>query len=225
MAWEPLPETVTVTYQNPKPKSFTLDPKKTAVVVVDMQNNFCKKGNERSFNVIAGNQLLLQKAREAGATVIFVQSVRQVDSIEHTKYGLPLHLIVDTWDTEIVEEIAPLPGEPVIQKWSHDVWSWGGLSELLRAKGITPDDWTIMVTGVSAATCAHAAALGFSNRHYYTLIPLDCTAADIEQESWAYSQYQRRGYAYNMDFTLSTLVEFASNAAAAPARELVGAAT
>ena len=225
MAWEPLPESVTYTYTNPKPKSFTLDPKKTAVVVVDMQNNFCKKGNERSFNVIEGNVRLLAKARAAGATVIYVQSVREVESIEHTKYGQPLHLIVDTWDTEIVEEIKPLPGEPVIQKWSHDVWAWGGLSELLRAKGITPDDWTILVTGVSAATCAHAAALGFSNRHYYTLIPMDCTAASIEQESWAYDQYQRRGYAYNMDFTLSTLVEFEGAAAAAPARELAAAAT
>jgi nicotinamidase-related amidase len=223
MAWEPLPPTVTVTYENPK--SLNLDPKKTAVVVVDMQNNFCKEGNQRSFDVIAGNERLLAKARAAGATVIFVQSVRQVDSIEHVKYGLPLHLIVDTWDVEIVEELGPLPGEPVIQKWSHDLWSWGGLSELLRAKGITPDDWTIMVTGVSAATCAHAAALGFSNRLYYTLIPLDCTAADVEQEAWAYSQYQRRGYAYNMDFTLSTLVQFEPAAVSQRAGDLVGAAT
>jgi nicotinamidase-related amidase len=110
MAWDPLPETVTITVDTPTPKALTLDPKKTAVVVVDMQNNFCKKGNERSFNVIEGNVRLLEKARAAGATVIYVQSVRTEDSPEHTFYKLPLHLIVGTWDVEIVEEIAPKPG-------------------------------------------------------------------------------------------------------------------
>lgn len=209
MPWNPLPEVVEITVDTPKPKAFTLDPKKTAVVVVDMQNNFCKKGNERSFNVIEGNARLLKKARDAGATVIYVQSVRMPESPEHTVYGLPLHLIVDTWDVEIVEEIAPRPGEPVVQKWSHDVWSWPGMEELLEEKGVIAGEWTVLVTGVSAATCAHAAALGFSNRHYMTLIPLDCTAASIEQEARTYAQYMGGGYTHNVDFTVSSMVEFA----------------
>ena len=220
MAWNPLPETVSITVETPQPKAFSLDPKKTAIVVVDMQNNFCKKGNERSFNVIEGNIRLLEKARAAGATVIYVQSVRMPNSPEHTFYNLPLHLIVGTWDVEIVSEIAPLPGEPVIQKWSHDVWAWPGMEELLAERGITAGEWTILVTGVSAATCAHAAALGFANRHYMTIIPLDCTAATIEAEARTYAQYMSGGYSYCIDFTTSSLVEFVP---AAVAGELIGA--
>jgi nicotinamidase-related amidase len=91
---------------------------------------------------------------------------------------------------------------------------------VLAEKGIVSGEWTILVTGVSAATCAHVAALGFSNRHYMTLIPLDCTAATIEAEARTYAQYMHGGYSYNMDFTTSKLVEFAPVAVAG---ELVGA--
>ena len=46
---------------------------------------------------------------------------------------------------------------------------------------------------MSAAVCAHAAALGFSNRHYMTLIPMDCTAAsDVEEEARTYGELREQ---------------------------------
>ena len=218
MAWTPLPETVKFSVETPNPKPFTLDPAKTAVVVVDMQNNFCKRGNQRSFDVIEGNVRLLDKAREAGARVIYVQSVRQVQSPDWTVYRrFDLNLIPGTWNSEIVEEIAPQSGDHVVQKWSHDVWAWHGMEALLEREGIIAGEWTVLVTGVSAASCANCAALGFSNRYYRTLIPLDCTAASIEAEARTYAHYMSRGYKFDMDFTLSTMVDFApSGVTAAP---------
>jgi nicotinamidase-related amidase len=208
MAWTPLPETVSITIEKPKPQEFTLDPAKSAVVVIDMQNTSRK--SQRSVDVIDGNVRLLAKAREAGARVIYVQSVRQVESPEHIVFGRPLHRIAGSWDVEIMEEIAPLPGETVIQKWSHDVWAWYGMEAALEKEGLLSDDVTILVTGVSAAQCAHAAALGFSNRNYRTLIPLDCTAAGIEGEARTYAQYMSEGYRDKMGFTLSNMVTFAA---------------
>lgn len=208
MAWTPLPEVVEFTVETPQPKEFVLDPAKTALVIVDMENHFCKKGNERSFNVIEGNERLLAKAREAGAKVIFVQSVRQLESPNHTVYKRGRYLLIGTWNTEIVEELTPLPGEPVVQKWSHDVWAWHGLESVLEKEGIVAEDFTILVTGVSAAQCANAAALGFSNRHYDVLIPMDATAASIEMEARTYHHYMGGAYNHNIDFTLSTMVSF-----------------
>jgi nicotinamidase-related amidase len=213
MTWTPLPETVTLTIQTPKPKAFTLAAPKSAVVVVDMQNTSRK--SQRSVDVIDGNVRLLAAAREAGAHVIYVQSVRQVESPEHTVFLRPLHRLPGSWDIEIMEEIAPLPGDPVVQKWSHDVWAWHGMEEVLEAKGLVPGEATILVTGVSAAQCANAAALGFSNRGYKTLIPLDCTAAGIEGEARTYALYMSDGYRQNVDFTLSTMVTFAPELAVA----------
>jgi len=210
MPWEPLPNEVSLTITTPEPKSFVLDPKKTALVIVDMENYFCKRGNERMFATIEGNVRLLTKARESGAKVIFIQSVRTEEALEVVRFGRAPMLIEGTEDVEIVEEIAPLSSEIVVKKYSHDPFAGFGLDEVLAAEGIVPEDWTVMVTGVSAAVCAHACALGFSNRHFMTLIPMDCTAAgSIQEEARTYDQYMGRAYNFNMDFTLSTLVEFA----------------
>ena len=219
MAWTPLPEVVEMTVETPQPKEVVLDPAKTALVIVDMENYFCKRDLEgRSHAVIEGNVTLLAKAREAGAKVIYVQSVRQLESPNHTVYNRGKNLLIGTWNTEIVEEIAPLPGEHVVQKWSHDVWAWYGMEAVLEKEGITAGEWTVMVTGVSAAQCANAAALGFANRHYDVLIPLDATAAGIEGEARTYAHYMGGGYNYNIGFTLSTLVSFAPKGVeAAPA--------
>ena len=209
MAWKPLPETVEVTLETPRPKEFILDPQKTAVLVVDIQNHNTHPGSKRSYDVVEGNVRLLAKARQAGATVIYSNSVRQVESPEHTVFGRPLHLIVGTWDSAIVNDIAPQPGDHVIQKWSHDIWAWQGLEALLEKQGLRGGDATIIMTGVSAAGCVHSASLGSSNRDYRTLVALDCGAANVEGEARTYHQYLSDAYRHNIDFTLSTLVTFA----------------
>ena len=208
MSWEPLADVVETWVDTPQPKRVTLDPAKTAIVIVDMQNYFCKKGNQRAHDVIDGNVRLLETARQAGAKVIYVQSVRWPESPNWTTFNRKLTLLPGTPDVEIVKEIEPQPGDPVIQKWSHDVWAWYGLDALLEKEGIVSGEWTVMVTGVSAASCAEAAAFGFANRLYKTLIPLDCTAASTEAEARTFSLYMGPGYDYLMDFTLSTMVEF-----------------
>lgn len=212
MAWKPLPETIEITVETPKPKAFTLDPKKTAVLVVDIQNHNTNPNSRRSFDIVEGNVRLLAKARAAGAQVIYSNSVRQVESPEHTVFGRPLHLIIGTWDSQIVDEIAPQPEDIVIQKWSHDIWAWRGLEEALERQGLLGADTTIIMTGVSAAGCVHSASLGASNRDYRTLVALDCGAANVEGEARTYHQYQSDAYRHNIDFTLSTLVSFAPSA-------------
>lgn len=226
MAWTPLPETVTVTYTTPVPREFALDPKKTAVVVVDMENYFCKRpGAGRMAEVIEGNVRLLAKAREAGAKVIFIQSVRTPDALEVTVFGRKPMLLEGTPDVEIVAEIAPLPGEPVVKKYNHDPFARTELEDVLAREGIIAGEWTVLVTGVSAAVCANACAMGFSNRHYMTLIPMDCTAAGtFEDEARTYALYQGPAYNFDMDFTLSTMISFVPAAATAQAEPVAALA-
>lgn len=209
MAWEPLPKTVTLTLTTPKPQPFTLDPAKTALVIVDMQNRFCKGTSKRSTDAIEGNVRLLTKAREAGVKVIFIQSIRSLNALEVTVFGKEPFLVEGTPEVEIVDEIKPLPTEIVIQKRSHDPFARTELDAVLKREGIVPTETTVIVTGVSAAVCAHAASLGFSNRHYMTLVPMDCQAAQtVEDEARIYDQYMQKGYAYDMAFTLSTMIDF-----------------
>ena len=208
MSWTPPPDEITLTLPFPKPKEFTLRANKSLLVVVDMENYFCKRGNERFFDPIEGNVRLVAKAREAGVKIIFIQSLRSPDAIEFTVFGRPLHIIEGTEDVEIVEELTPLPEETVVQKRSHDAFNNTRLEQVLEEEGVVPGEWTVLVTGVSAAVCARAAALGFSVRDYMTLIPIDCTGASHADEAMTYAQYMTGAYSYNMDFTTSELVTF-----------------
>ena len=208
MAWEMPPKMVTLDVEMPEPKAFDLDPAKTALVVVDMEDYFLRgETRSRLGATIAGNVTLLEKFRAAGAPVIFIQSVRKPEALEVTRFFRSPMLLEGSTDVEIAYEIAPAPGEPVVQKWSHDPWARTSLEATLDEMGINCEEWTVLVTGVSAAVCAHACALGFANRHYMTLIPMDATAAGgVEEEARVYAQYMSGAYNYCMDFTRSDLV-------------------
>ena len=190
------------------PHPMMLKTAKTALVIVDMQNLFCKRNPEsRSNAVIEGNVTLLQKARAAGVKVIFIQSTRTPEALEFTKFGVKPMLLEGTWEWEIVDELKPLPDEIVVRKYSHDPFARTELEDVLLREYILPTDTTIIVTGVSASVCANAATLGFSNRHYMTIIPMDCQASSsVEEEAIIFAKYSENSYA----FTLSTMVEFSS---------------
>ena len=219
MAWTPLPEKVTLRFETPTPRPMMLATDKAALVIVDMQNLFCKRDLEGRCNAaIGGNVALLEKAREAGVKVIFIQSTRRPDALEFTRYGLNPMLLEGTWEWEIVEELTPLADEIVMRKYSHDPFARTELDEILLREDIIPGETTVIVTGVSAAVCAYQACLGFSNRHYLTLVPMDCQAAStIEDEARAFNKYSENTFA----FTLSSMIEFSP--VGMDTRQLVGA--
>lgn len=205
MAWTPLPEKVTLKLQTPIPRELKLNPKKTVLVIVDMQKRWCTVPESRALDAVEGNAVLLQKAREAGVKIIFVQSVRKPDALEFTRFGMEPRLIEGTWETEIADELTPLPDEIVMRKYCHDPWARSPLYDILLENNILPTETTAIVTGVSASVCANAATIGFSNRHYMTLIPMDCQASSDEvEEALIYAKYSENSYA----FTLSDMIEF-----------------
>lgn len=221
MTWTPPPSTVTLEVTMPTPRPFLLDPTTTGVIVVDMEQYFLTdpKFPDRMSDTIEPNAALIAKARAAGAPVIYIQSVRTPQALEVTRFGCDPILLEGSPGVEIAPAIAPLPDEPVVQKWGHDPWAGTTLEQTIKAAGLEPGTGTLLVTGVSAAVCAHACALGASNRHYMTLIPMDCTAAgSVEDEAAVYHQYMRPGYAFNVDITRSDLVEFTPGAPAPEAQ-------
>ena len=238
-AWSGLPDKVTVEFKSPKPQPFRLDPATTALVIVDMQNAFVhshefpftgrsSRGNPMSSDnmarlssALAGNVKFLERARKAGIPIIYIQSVRNADNLEVTRFSRNPYLIDGTPEVEIVPELKPLPGEPVVKKLGHDPWARTNLEAVLEERGIVPENWTVIVTGVSAATCQEVCTIGFSNRHYMTLIPLDCTAGpSVESEARAFGGHTTTAYNHNVAFTMGDLITFEAGAPAAE-RQLV----
>ena len=152
-----------------------LDPARTALVVVDMQNDFVKEGGsllvpdaEGTIPTIKG---LLDDARRSGARVVFSQDTHT----EHDpEWGIwPEHAREGTWGWGIVEELAPCEGELVVRKVRYDAFYGTQLDHFLRLWGTR----TLVLCGTVANICVHYTAASAALRWYDVVVPKDATSA------------------------------------------------
>ena len=152
-----------------------VDPGKTALIVVDMQNDFVKEGGtlrvpdaERTIPAIRS---LLNCARESGMRVVFTQDTHREGDPEWQIW--PEHAREGTWGWQIVDDLRPLEDEVVIRKLRYDGFYGTPLDHLLRLWGID----TVIVCGTVANICVHYTAASAALRWYQVVIPKDATSA------------------------------------------------
>src|SRR5215213_4267053 len=141
-----------------------IDPSKTAMIVVDMENDFVAPG--ASFEVPAGRAMLphLQRAlaccREQGIPVIYTTHTHRADGsdlglLRHDlRIGRGEGLVEGSPGVDIYPEIAPRDGEIVISKHRFSAFQGTDLEIILRGLGVT----TVVITGVTTENCCHATA-------------------------------------------------------------------
>jgi len=217
--------TVTVELKVPETQPVRVDPARSGLVIIDMQNEYCKPGgifymHPRRGAVIQPIRELLERCRDAGIPVIYVQSLRDPGSPEFTVFGVTPYILRGSWGSEIVEDLAPLPAEPIVEKNSHDCFSHTRMEQVLAEKGLTPCDSTIFVVGLGLSNCVGCAITGLSVRHYRVVVPMDCTASTTwEQDVVNYQRYLQIGYSLNVTLTESSMIEIAEpSGARAPSR-------
>lgn len=175
----------------------------TALIVVDMQNDFCKAG--WSFDrlgidlsmypsMLPRLSRLLTGAREIGLKVIYIQMTvlpnRMSESPAQIRFNMRLHLashgatqpllytIEGTPGQEIIAELAPEPGDLVVRKYRSSGF-WGtNLDMLLRSNGIE----TVIVTGCTTEGCVESTARDALFNDYYVVLPEDCVASDDQRQ-------------------------------------------
>ncbi len=152
-----------------------VDPARSALVVVDMQNDFVKEGGSLLFpdaeGTIPNIRILLDLARGSGMKVVFTQDTHNEGDPEWEIW--PEHAREGSWGWEIVEELAPLAGETVIRKVRYDAFYGTALDHLLR----TWDVETLIICGTVANICVHYTAASAALRWYEVVIPRDATSA------------------------------------------------
>jgi len=152
-----------------------LDPATTALVVIDMQNDFVKEGGSLQVpdaqGTIATIQGLIEQARDSGARVVYSQDTHGEDDPEFAIW--PEHAREGTWGWEIVEELAPLEDEVVLRKPRYDAFYRTDLEELLEEW----DTRTLVICGTVANICVHYTAASAALRWYDVVIPRDATSA------------------------------------------------
>lgn len=163
-------------------------PKHTALVVIDMQNDFCAPGGyidklgldvARCQQVAAPLGDLVEAARRADVPVIWVQAIYDEVYLaapmlaKRKEMGARFGCCeTGSWGAEFFG-VKPLPREFVVQKHRYSAFSGTELDSLLRDHGIK----TIVVTGVQTNVCVESTLRdGFFNG-YYIAVPRDCVAS------------------------------------------------
>src|SRR3954451_17357803 len=196
-----------VVHIDAQPETFSLDTATTAVIVVDMQNDFGASGGmfQRAGIDIAPIQAavaptarVLKAARQAGVAIVYLKMEFRPDlsgagaaRSPNWRKHLPLGgigepmtapdgrqgrlLIRETWNTEIVPELTPEPGDIVISKHRYSGFFETDLDLILRSLGVT----TLIVTGCTTSVCVESTIRDAMVRDYACLLLTDCTAEPI----------------------------------------------
>jgi nicotinamidase-related amidase len=181
--------------QIPQTVEEMVDPAYTAYVIVDIQNDFAKRGGsagetarQRGLDiealyapVIERSRTLLDAARSAGVMVVHIQNTalphRRTDSAARLKfmmraYGtddpalLPEYTLEGTWGHEIVPELAPLAGEFVVKKHTSSSFVGTRLDNLLKINGMR----TVVLVGGVTEGCVESAARDACHHGYFVVL-------------------------------------------------------
>jgi ureidoacrylate peracid hydrolase len=166
---------------------------RTALIVIDMQRAFLSDDGslvEAGIDIsglkvaLEPCQRLLASARQAGVPVIHTRYVYRPDYADGgvlVKYIMPAlkevnSLAAGTPDIEIVDELAPVDGEHVIDKNRPSAFYATNIEPLLNGLDID----SLVVCGVTANICVETTVRDASQRDYKVFVPRDATG-ELEQ--------------------------------------------
>ena len=170
-----------------------LSKERTALVVIDMQRAFLEdEGSLAQAGIditglkaaMEGCKRLLASARQAGVPVIHTRYVYRPDYADGgilVNYIMPQLREVDslaagTPDIEIVDELAPVDGETVIDKNRPSAFYATNIEPLLNGLGVD----SLVVCGVTTNICVETTVRDASQRDYKVFVPKDATG-ELEQ--------------------------------------------
>jgi nicotinamidase-related amidase len=173
-----------------------LDPKHTAVVLIEYQNDFTSEGGVlhdavndvmQSTGMLDNTRTLVEAARAAGATIVHapITFMAGYGELSEHPYGI-LKGVVDStafvkgeWGAEIVDALAPQAGDVVVEgKRGLDTFATTNLDFILRARGID----TIALGGFLTNCCVESTMRSGYEKGYKVITLSDCVAATSPEE-------------------------------------------
>jgi nicotinamidase-related amidase len=139
----------------PDPAPVTLDPKTTALMVLDYVEPICSSQPSCRDKMLPAMSPFMERVRKAGLTVAY--GTRE----QNMSKWLP--------------QVAPAPGDIKIVNTAQDRFYNTDLDNALKAKGIT----TIIMVGWKVSGSVAYTSVGATVRGYTVVIPVDTTAATI----------------------------------------------
>lgn len=172
-----------------KQSSMKLNKASTAVLVVDMVNDFLKPGGKMVLEgggvLIPPMRRLLAQARKAGIPVVYVNDSHRPGLREDREFKKRSeHCMEGTWGAAVIDEIKPKKKDFVVLK--HRFSGFYDTDLDLTLKDLCID--TVIVMGVVTNICVRSTIHDAFFRGYKVLVPRDCVMAtgEREQESSLY---------------------------------------
>ena len=173
-----------------------IDPKRTAIVLIEYQNDFTSEGGAlhgavqgvmEQTGMLENTRALVDGARAAGATIVHapITFAAGYGELSPSPYGI-LKGVVDStafvkgeWGAEIVDSLAPQAGDVVVEgKRGLDTFATTNLDFILRARGIT----TIALGGFLTNCCVESTMRTGYEKGYEVITLSDCVAATSAEE-------------------------------------------
>lgn len=205
------PSTVTLPA---RPEPIRIDPASAAVIVVDMQNAYASPGGyvdlagfdiAGAAGVIGRVGQVLDVARGAGMPVVFLQNGWDADYVEAGGPGSPnWHksnalktmrarpelagqlLARGGWDYELVDALAPKPGDIRVHKTRYSAFFNSQLDSVLRARGVR----TLVFVGIASNVCVESTLRDAFHLEYFGVMLEDAThhlGPDFIQQATVYN--------------------------------------
>lgn len=173
-----------------------MDPKTTAVVLIEYQNDFTSpggtlheavKGVMESTDMLAHTVETVKRARELGAAIIFepITFTDDYHELSPQPYGILAGVVNSrsfrkgSWGAEIVDALKPEPGDIIIEgKRGLCGFQTTNLDFILRSRGIQ----TIALGGFLTNCCVESTMRTGYEKGYNVITLKDCTATLSEEE-------------------------------------------
>ena len=184
-----------------EPHRIAIDPERTALLLIDMQRDFIEPGGfgeslgndvSRLGVAIAPCRALLDRARLRRMLVIHTREGHRPDMTDapraKVERGAPARrigapgpmgriLIRGTSGHDIVPELYPREGEPVVDKPGKGAFYATDLHTILHNHHIE----SLIVCGVTTEVCVHTTVREANDRGYRCIVPGDCCASYVPE--------------------------------------------
>lgn len=162
-----------------------VDPRWTAVIVIDMQKDYCCEGgtfHKRGYDVAPAQMLaprlntFLAEARKSLKHIIHIKMTKVAGLSSPVSAELYERLGIErAYDPAMAEfyEVVPKEGDTVMAKYKYSGFYSTYLDQFLRANGIK----TLIITGIATNVCVESTARDGFMRDYYIVVPSDLTEA------------------------------------------------
>jgi len=179
-----------------------IDVKKTALLIIDMQNDLVKVKEEpfngvtkmvESKGAIGNIGKVMGAARRAEMPVIFIGHVHREDNADVVPSitdmmlqaptpppggGVRARMVEGTPGAQVVDELRPAPGDHVIWKRRSNAFYNSDLELMLRTRGID----TVIITGVVTNGCVANTVRGARERDLHVIVLSDCCATMMPED-------------------------------------------